>query len=136
LSTHLDPTCLPVTPLVQLGQASELLGGPGATDLPLVLAGDFNSPADGTGVTYNALVGTGLVDAWNVIGLGTGYTCCQAPHLDNYPSALDQRIDFVFVRGLWTALAASNVGQNPEDRTAAGLWPSDHAGVVVKLKLP
>jgi endonuclease/exonuclease/phosphatase family metal-dependent hydrolase len=136
LSTHLDPICLPTTPLIQLGQAAELLAGPGNTDLPLVLAGDFNSPADGTGVTYNTLIGTGLMDSWNFIGLGNGFTCCQAPHLDNFPSSLNQRIDFVFFRGQWTALAAVNVGQNPEDRTPSLLWPSDHAGLVVKLKLP
>ena len=27
------------------------------------------------------------------------------------------------------------VGNNPAQRTAAGLWPSDHAGVVSKLRL-
>jgi endonuclease/exonuclease/phosphatase family metal-dependent hydrolase len=136
LTTHLDPICLPITPDIQLAQAAELLAGPGATDLPLALVGDFNSPADGTGVTYNALIRTGLVDPWNLVGLGNGFTCCQAPHLDNFPSLLNQRIDFVFFRGLWTALEATNVGQNPEDRTPSLLWPSDHAGLIVKLKLP
>src|SRR5262245_56767538 len=47
LSTHLDPVCLPFTPLIQLAQAAEKLAGPGATNLPLILTGDFNSPADG-----------------------------------------------------------------------------------------
>jgi endonuclease/exonuclease/phosphatase family metal-dependent hydrolase len=136
LTTHLDPVCLPTTPLIQLAQASELLAGPGATNLPLILVGDFNSPADGTGVTYDSLIGTGLVDAWNLIGLGTGFTCCQAPHLDNFPSLLNQRLDFVFLRGQWAALEAVNAGQNPEHRTPSLLWPSDHAGLIVKLKLP
>jgi hypothetical protein len=87
-------------------------------------------------VTYDSLIGTGLVDAWNLIGLGTGFTCCQAPHLDNFPSLLNQRLDFVFFRGQWAALEAVNAGQNPEHRTPSLLWPSDHAGLIVKLKLP
>jgi endonuclease/exonuclease/phosphatase family metal-dependent hydrolase len=135
VTTHLDPICLPFTPLIQLGEAAELLAGPGNTDLPLLAVGDFNSSPDG-GVTYNALLGSGLTDVWNVTGLGTGFTCCQSAHLDNPVSSLDQRIDFVFFRGHWTGLSAINVGQNPEDRTPALLWPSDHAGVVAKLKLP
>jgi hypothetical protein len=33
------------------------------------------------------------------------------------------------------ARAAAVVGGRPGDRTAGGLWPSDHAGVVVDLVL-
>jgi hypothetical protein len=33
------------------------------------------------------------------------------------------------------AVAAEVLGEEPEDRTAAGLWPSDHAGVVATLHL-
>jgi len=47
---------LPVTSSFRQAQAAELLANPAATDLPLVLVGDFNSPGDGTGVTYNALM--------------------------------------------------------------------------------
>ena len=28
------------------------------------------------------------------------------------------------------------VGEEPADRTASGLWPSDHAGVIATLTLP
>jgi len=42
---------------IQQAQAAELLAGAGATDLPLALVGDLNSPADGNGTTYNTLRG-------------------------------------------------------------------------------
>jgi endonuclease/exonuclease/phosphatase family metal-dependent hydrolase len=137
ITTHLDPVCLEFfdIPGVQLAEAAELLSGPASTKLPLLVVGDFNSPAP-TGGTYNLALSSGLTDVWNLIGFGEGVTCCQAPHLDNYPSLLDQRIDYVFFRGAWTALAATNVGQNLSDRTGSNLWPSDHAGVVARLKLP
>jgi endonuclease/exonuclease/phosphatase family metal-dependent hydrolase len=136
VTTHLDPICLDFgITAVQLAEASELLAGPASTKLPLLVVGDFNSIPP-TGGAYNLALSSGLTDVWNVIGLGTGWTCCQAPHLGNYPSGLDQRIDFVFFRGGWTPLSAVNVGQNLENRTASGLWPSDHAGVVAKLRLP
>jgi hypothetical protein len=53
VSTHLDGDCLPFTPAFQRAQAHELLAVPLVTSLPLLLLGDLNSPADGTGVTYN-----------------------------------------------------------------------------------
>src|SRR5262249_3244122 len=43
VTTHLDGDC--TDPTIQTAQASELLDGPGATDLPLVFVGDFNSDA-------------------------------------------------------------------------------------------
>ncbi len=68
---------------------------------------------------------------------GDGYTSNQAPDLLNPESTLFHRIDFILYR---EAIAAKSghvpgatrletVGDRPEDRTPAGLWPSDHAGV-------
>jgi len=136
ISTHLDGDCLPFTPLIQLAQAAEVVSGPGATTLPLVLVGDLNSPADGTGVTYNSLIASGFGDTWNDIGLGNGFTCCQDPDLLNGPSVLQDRIDFVMYRGPFTTLSAETVGDNPAQKTQSGLWPSDHAGVIARLRLP
>jgi hypothetical protein len=31
--------------------------------------------------------------------------------------------------------AVQIIGNSPEDRTPSGLWPSDHAGLLSKLKL-
>jgi endonuclease/exonuclease/phosphatase family metal-dependent hydrolase len=48
---------------------------------------------------------------------------------------LTKRIDYILYRGsLETALAVV-VGDEVMDRTAAGLWPSDHAGVLATLRV-
>jgi len=33
-------------------------------------------------------------------------------------------------------MSADVLGDEPGDRTASGLWPSDHAGLVTTLQLP
>ena len=136
ISTHLDGDCLPFTSAIQQAQAAELLGGPAATDLPVVLVGDLNSPGDGTGVTYNNLITAGFADAAVDAGVGGTLTCCQADDLLNPVSILDRRIDFVLSRAGFTVLGADIVGEDPSDRTLSGLWPSDHAGVVATFELP
>jgi endonuclease/exonuclease/phosphatase family metal-dependent hydrolase len=134
VSTHLDGDCASDLS-IQQAQAQEVLDGPGTTDLPLVLAGDFNSPADGSGVTYNNLIGSGFSDAWTLAGAGAGFSCCQADDLLNPISMLDRRIDFVLFRGRLRVQRAVIVGDDPAARVS-GLWPSDHAGFVVALTVP
>jgi endonuclease/exonuclease/phosphatase family metal-dependent hydrolase len=136
ISTHLDFACLPFTSAIQRAQAAEILLGPAATRLPVVLVGDFNSPGDGSGVTYNDVIAGGFTDAALEAGAGGIPTCCQAADLLNPDSILDSRVDFVFVRDAFTVLGVDIVGENPADRTASGLWPSDHAGVAATLELP
>ena len=136
ISTHLDGDCLPFTSAIQQAQAAELLVSPGATDLPLVLAGDLNSPADGSGVTYNNLLAAGFSDVWTLAGSGAGLTCCQAGDLLNAVSTADRRIDLVLFRGAFTVRDVDIVGEDSADRTPSGLWPSDHAGVVAVLGIP
>jgi endonuclease/exonuclease/phosphatase family metal-dependent hydrolase len=136
LNTHLDGDCLPITPAIQQAQAAEILAGPAATELPLIFVGDLNSPADGTGVTYNALLAAGFSDAWTLAGSGAGLSCCQADDLLNATSTLNRRIDLVLFRGGFIAREAFTVGDAPEDRTPSGLWPSDHAGVGAALAVP
>jgi endonuclease/exonuclease/phosphatase family metal-dependent hydrolase len=136
VSAHLDFACLQFTPAIQLAQAAELLDGPAATSLPVVLAGDFNSPADGTGVTYNLLTASGFGDAAAAAGLGGLPTCCQAPNLLNPASQLTRRVDLVLYRGSFGVGAAEVLGDHVDDRTPSGLWPSDHAGIAATLVLP
>jgi endonuclease/exonuclease/phosphatase family metal-dependent hydrolase len=136
ISTHLDRACLPFTSAIQRAQAAEVLSGPAATGLPVVLVGDFNSPGDGSGATYNNVIAAGFADAAVEAGVGGSPTCCQAADLLNPVSTLNSRIDFVLFRGAFTALGADVVGENPIDRTPSGLWPSDHAGVAATLTLP
>ena len=135
ISTHLEGACLQATAAIQQAQAFDLLGGPAATTLPLVLVGDLNSAGDGTGAAYNKLTAAGFTDAAVVAGIGNSLTCCQAPDLSNPTSLFDRRIDFVLVRGPFTVLGTQLVGEQPADRTATGRWPSDHAGIVTRLGL-
>lgn len=139
VATHLSP----IDPAVQAAELAELLAGPLDTTDPTVLAGDLNSAADpGTGApghtdtpTYADLLDAGFHDAWWTNNANDpGYTCCQAPNLRNDPSSLVMRVDYVLTRGAISATTMHRVGAYPEDRTASGLWPSDHAGVVGVLQ--
>src|SRR5208337_307095 len=47
-----------------------------------------------------------------------------------------QRIDCVLTRGGLSADGMTVEGTHPGDKTASGLWPSDHAAIVAKLDLP
>ena len=96
----------------------------------------------GTVVDEHALLGAlddVAVDAWVAAGHPSdgaeAATCCQDGDLSNAGSALRERIDYVWARGAHV-VSATRIGAGPEERTADGLWPSDHAGVVVELELP
>jgi endonuclease/exonuclease/phosphatase family metal-dependent hydrolase len=129
VTTHLEA----FSPLVRNPEAAELLAGPAATDLPVVLVGDMNSGPGFDLGAYNILLGAGSSDAWID---GSGLTCCHADDLHNPDPTLTKRIDLVLARGGFETLSADVVGEEPADRTASGLWPSDHAGVVATLGLP
>lgn len=122
---------------VRGAQASELRAALAASPYPVALAGDLNSlPEDGTG-PYGLFTSTGYVDAWvDVHGPEGGFTAGQSAALDNSPSRLDHRVDYVMYQPeRIDAVAAAVVGEEADDRTPAGLWPSDHAGVVATLRL-
>lgn len=134
VNTHLDPN----SPVVQVAQANELLDGPGETNLPLIFIGDFNSDANGSGTqTYANLIAAGFEDTWLDAGKGKGLTCCQDADLLNADSRLNERIDLILIKNNknWDAAKSEVVGEAQIDRTETRLWPSDHAGVITKLKL-
>ena len=121
---------------IQEAQAAELAGVIGALAGPVVLTGDLNSEADGSGTgSYATLTGS-LADVFGRPDLEAEPTCCQAPDLQNEASALDARIDFVLYRGFDRVMEAETVLDAPGDRVESGgllLWPSDHAGVATRL---
>jgi endonuclease/exonuclease/phosphatase family metal-dependent hydrolase len=134
VNTHLE--AFDPGEIIRIQQAQELIDGPLATNLPVVLVGDINSPAT-EGLAYQKLLGSGLIDTWSAARPGEpGLTCCQAADLRNDVSTLSSRIDVIFASEGFAAVAAEVVGDEPEDRTPSGLWPSDHAGVVATLVLP
>jgi len=133
INTHLEPE----GPLnaIQVAQGNELLTGPADTSLPVILVGDFNSRADGTGTpTYNNLINAGFDDAWSAAHpREPGNTWGHDADLLNTRVDLAQRLDLVLFRNNLCALDADVVGDELGDRTPSGLWPSDHAGVVATL---
>jgi endonuclease/exonuclease/phosphatase family metal-dependent hydrolase len=125
---------------VQTAQAAELLALFAAAPLPVVMVGDFNSAADNSQTpTYAMILAAGYDDVWTPRG-SDGYTCCHAKDLSNTLPELDQRLDIVFVRGFGPApqvgARTQIVGNTVGDRQRAGMWASDHAGVVATLRLP
>lgn len=129
INTHLER----FSPFHQELQGQEILDEPADTTLPTVVLGDLNSAATGgvpgqsDTLTYDAFIADGFVDAWDVKHDSDGFTCCQTGDLDDQ-SALSERIDFVLARGLEVS-ATIRIGEEEGDRTASGLWPSDHCGV-------
>lgn len=142
ITTHLEPynPLIPYSLTVQEAQAAELLAGPANTKLPVVLAGDFNSDANGIGPdatpTYNDLIDAGFQDTWATLHPAlSGDTCCQDPDLANMTSDLYERIDLVLTRSAMGDSAAQIVG----DETIASsppLWASEHAALTAILNVP
>jgi endonuclease/exonuclease/phosphatase family metal-dependent hydrolase len=123
---------------VQLAQTAELLALLGSESRPTILVGDFNSDAYGADPTratptYGMLRAAGYADSWiEPDRQAPGLTCCEQADLLNPRPTFDQRIDFIFDRNLVDGalpIRREVVGDRRGDRTAAGLWPSDHAGV-------
>lgn len=131
-----DTQLEPLGDSLQVAQGEELLAGPAAHDGRIIVAGDFNSPADGLGTpTYSRLRAAGYGDIWASVGHGEGFTCCQDTALDNAQSALSDRRDFLFFRGGLKPLSAEMVLDNGDARTSSGIWASDHAGLVGRFAL-
>jgi endonuclease/exonuclease/phosphatase family metal-dependent hydrolase len=136
VNTHLEA----FHPIIRLQQAGELLAGPiGAAPGKVVLVGDINSgpdlPVALNRLAYEALVTGGMVDAWPIANPGDpGPTAGFSELLDD-PSAnvLTNRIDMVMFKGDVGVTSVRRYGIDADNRTAGGLWPSDHAAVLGTL---
>ena len=132
-TTHLES----FNDVSQVAQGHELAAALGGSTMPTVLLGDLNSRADGTGTTTHAdLLAAGFRDAWPEVHPGNaGLTCCHTDDLRELGGPFYSRIDYVLLKNGFRAVAAGIVGEAPADRIN-GLWPSDHAGVWARLRLP
>lgn len=148
IDTHLESEFS----IFALGQANELLAGPATTNRSVVIACDCNSdplnnagkpPIDTTphSAPYNLIVGHGFVDGWLEFAPAEQGWTSGLSQLVNDPTAegFDHRIDMIFVRTIGGAVAGVDKGEvtgnEVVDRDpATGLWPSDHAGVVLRLR--
>jgi endonuclease/exonuclease/phosphatase family metal-dependent hydrolase len=135
-------------------QAEELLNGPaGDMSLPTVIACDCNSnPASlaarssvpiGSGAAYRLITdGHGYTDLWlQQQGRdGPGNTAWLSELVNDETADFERRIDLVLARsappGQIVANRAEVTGDELSDRDPVSkLWPSDHAGVVVELRV-
>ncbi len=133
VSTHLEPAPDEAGLRVQLAQAEELIGALRRESLPVVLVGDFNTPANLGLVgapTYRELLLAGYVDVWT-----------HRMEKDTWGSATE-RINLVLVRNPVTPLPrrlgpvlAYLVGESLEE-PRLGPWPSELSGVVARLRMP
>jgi len=149
VSTHLESYSEEIVD-IRMAQAQELVGVLSGETLPIIMVGDFNTYAPSSlntaWPTYNFLVGSGYTDVWphNLVGSeGEGFTAPHASDLRNPISELDRRIDLIFVRNQGDPAGQNEIGpvqafvlgDELDERTPSGMWPSDHAGVVAKLHI-
>jgi hypothetical protein len=141
-STHLESGEGAALSGLRALQAGELLSEVGSAS-PAILLGDFNDPA-GTPM-YALLRDAGFADVWTALRPGArGFTCCHDPDLSNNVSVLDERIDFVFSRGIAGPQGkvqgqVTIIGDQPGDRVEGPdyrIWPSDHAGLMARFLEP
>lgn len=126
-------------------QAAELIarGGPlRVKGKPVILVGDINSDPNGResdADAVNTLKGAGLFDLWPRIMRGnSGFSCCleNSDLSDTTAAGFDHRIDLIFSKPALKGSGGKVVGNKARNRAPNGLWPSDHAGVVLTVRLP
>jgi endonuclease/exonuclease/phosphatase family metal-dependent hydrolase len=119
-----------------LAQAKELTAGPLRGSGQKFLVGDMNSEiGSDNSDPIDHLLDFEFQDTFFAKTRRDTKTCCQAENVANQQSELKTRIDFVLAKPAVRIVSSKVVGNNPNIRTAGGLWPSDHAGVVSKVKL-
>jgi hypothetical protein len=139
VNTHLESADADQS--VNEAQAIELTkkGGPLKTKMRAILVGDLNSglldphQEDERQLAFKALAAFGMKD----YGTMGDFTCCYGSPLDINEDPFDHTIDHVLANKKAKAklLKAYVTGNDPDEITRSGLWPSDHGGAVSKLKL-
>lgn len=117
-------------------QAVELMGADGPVadaKRNAILVGDLNSdprdePADAA--AYLTIADAGFLDVFKKRPATSG----QNETVDNAVSEAKRHIDHILVRPKMKVLRTKVVGHKPGHRIG-GLWPSDHAGVVARLRI-
>jgi endonuclease/exonuclease/phosphatase (EEP) superfamily protein YafD len=133
VNTHLEAFG---DPAIREAQAKELTKGPLKTRKQVILVGDLNSGVarhneperPGDDLAFLALAGFGMKDN------GAVQSCCYDSLFD--PNAVfDHTVDHVLTKPGLRTTRAYVTGDDASQRTASGLWPSDHGGVVSTLRL-
>ena len=138
VNTHLEtviPSIIPQTSLIQVTQAEELLQAMSNTQLPVILAGDFNADAEFAGIgpdqtdTPNKILAARYTDTWHEVhpnNPGFTWPLFLEDPVSPMPKGSIERIDLIYARNLnvLDAYRVGNLNQN---------FASDHLGVVAKL---
>ena len=142
VSTHLEPAPDEEGLRVQRAQAGELVEALRDEPLPVVLVGDFSTPANLGLVgapTYGELLLAGYVDVWSR-RWGQDAGAHEVPPLEVL--ALEERSSLVLVRHPMRA-GVRRVGpvlayalENTREAWSEGPWRADRAGVVARLRIP
>lgn len=139
VNTHLETVnpFVPETVTIQEAQADELIKAMDTTDMPVILAGDFNADAEHAGIgpdqtnTPDEILAAGYTEAWDKLyPQKDGFTWplfLEDPLRPN-PSGPFERIDLIFERGL-DILNVQRIG------VLAREFASDHAGVVSTMQI-
>ena len=140
--------------VVQSAQMQELLTILSYETNPILLVGDFNSspehvPGEGcypggapcfpyVPPYQQATLYAGYLDAWDLIYWPRdGFTSIFDELVSDPNAELTERIDLVFLKpqdAEIARVAGMTTGDKPFSMTPGGLWPSDHAGVVMRIK--
>ena len=154
LDTHLE--AYGTTPLkdnIRNPQAVELAATVTSSPYPTITVGDFNArptmcatwrqppqAEDANTVAYGTMQSAGLNESWPLVHPKApcdpaSWTSGQ-DSLAGATSTLTHRIDDVFLSSGFSALQSFVVGDTAAERTQPnGLWPSDHASTVAKVRL-
>ena len=133
IDTHLEAFG---DPAIREAQAKELIARPLDTGKQVILVGDLNSgiarhnepERPGDDLAFKALAGFGMHDN------GAVQTCCYDSLLDA-TAVFDHTVDHVLSKPRLKTRRAYVTGDDAGERTPSGLWPSDHGGVVSRLRL-
>lgn len=114
---------------------TELVGAVAGVTRPVIIAGDLN--LEPGSAAYGQLTAAGFADLWTLRNgkSPARYTCCHGDDetLRDPDDGLEKTIDYVMARAV-PGYAIGPVqfgifGDNLSERTATGMWPSDHAGL-------
>ena len=138
VGTHPAPTWVEAgkTPHI-----TELLGAVAGATRPTIIAGDLNLLPNSA--EYAQLSAAGFVDLWTLRNGNSPLraTCCHGDDetLRDANDGLEKTIDYVMTRAIpgYTVgpVQFTIFGDNLTERTATGMWPSDHAGLFAQLVL-
>ena len=122
-------------------QITELIGAVAGVTRPVIIAGDLNLLPGSA--EYAQLATAGFVDLWTLRNgrSPAEFTCCHGDDetLRDPNDGLEKRIDYILARPAsdyaMGPVTFSIFGDNLSERTATGMWPSDHAGLFAGLVL-